>query len=110
VYLDGQRVAEGTSAALTLVDLKPEQLVPGRHQLAVVATPFARADIYENLALKKLAIVRIDSPAPAWQRKLFNGLAQIIVQATDDSGQIVLRAESEGLAEATVTLISKPKL
>ena len=110
VYLDGQRVAEGTSAALTLVDLKPEQLVPGRHQLAVVATPFARADIYENLALKKLAIVRIDSPAPAWQRKLFNGLAQIIVQTTDDSGQIVLRAESAGLAAATVTLIAKPKL
>ncbi|HOR25715.1 MAG TPA: hypothetical protein PKY36_10505, partial [Opitutaceae bacterium] len=78
--------------------------------LAVVATPFARADIYETLALKKLAIVRIDSPAPAWQRKLFNGLAQIIVQTTDDSGQIVLRAESKGLAEATVTLISKPKL
>ena len=40
------------------------------------------------------------------ERKLFNGLAQVIVQTSYQAGPIVLRAKSEGLSEASVELMS----
>jgi beta-galactosidase len=39
--------------------------------------------------------------AAPWSRSLFNGLAQIIVQSTRDSGEFKLTASAEGLAPAT---------
>jgi beta-galactosidase len=49
----------------------------------------------------------IDSSS-TWRRSLFNGLAQVIVQTTKDSGEIKLTATSEGLAPATLSLTSQP--
>jgi beta-galactosidase len=48
------------------------------------------------------------APSAIWERRLFNGLAQVIVQTTKDSGEIKLTATSGGLAPATVSLISQP--
>ncbi len=42
----------------------------------------------------------------ASERKLFNGLAQVIVQTTHVAGSITLRAKSAGLSEATVEFTS----
>jgi beta-galactosidase len=42
------------------------------------------------------------------QRSLFNGLAQVILQATKRAGSISLVATSEGLASATLTIETKP--
>ncbi len=44
----------------------------------------------------------------ASQRSLFNGLAQVILQATKHPGWISLDAASEDLASATVTIEAKP--
>jgi len=44
----------------------------------------------------------------ASQRSLFNGLAQVILQATKLPGSISLQATSEDLASATVTIETKP--
>jgi beta-galactosidase len=44
----------------------------------------------------------------ASERKLFNGLAQVIVQTGYQAGPIVLRAKAEGLSEAVVELASSP--
>ena len=50
-----------------------------------------------------------DKPvAPDWQRSVFNGLAQVIVQNTGGRGEIKLTAQAEGLAPAT-TLIHAEK-
>jgi beta-galactosidase len=40
---------------------------------------------------------------PPWSRSLFNGLAQIIVQSTRQTGEIKLNATADGLAPATAT-------
>jgi beta-galactosidase len=45
-------------------------------------------------------------PDKASERRLFNGLAQVIVQTTHDAGPIVLRATAPGLREASITLTS----
>jgi len=47
------------------------------------------------------------SPALVWQRSLFNGLAQVIVQSKQEAGDIKLIARSTGLAEKTMVLTAK---
>jgi beta-galactosidase len=45
---------------------------------------------------------------PPWSRSLFNGLAQIIVQSTRNSGEIKLTATADGLTSTTTSLITQP--
>jgi beta-galactosidase len=47
-------------------------------------------------------------PDQASERKLFNGLAQAILQSTLEPGSIVLRAHAEGLTSAELSLNSSP--
>jgi len=49
-------------------------------------------------------LVQVIYPAEQWKRKAFNGLAQIIVQADSQPGDITLTATSPGLKEAVVTI------
>jgi beta-galactosidase len=47
-------------------------------------------------------------PFKAAYRKAYNGMCLAIVQTQAQGGTITVRAEAEGLAEASITLISKP--
>jgi beta-galactosidase len=47
-------------------------------------------------------------PEKGNQRSLFNGLAQIIVQSTRDTGEIKLTASADSLAPSTAVLETKP--
>ena len=49
-----------------------------------------------------------ENSAPDWQRSLFSGLAQIIVQSTKDPGEIKLTAHAAGLTPVTLTIPSQP--
>lgn len=42
--------------------------------------------------------------APTWKRTLFSGLAQVIVQSTGESGEIVLTGTSKGLKKAEIKI------
>lgn len=42
-----------------------------------------------------------------WQRSVFNGLAQIIVQSSKIPGEIILKATADGLAPATIYIQSQ---
>ena len=46
--------------------------------------------------------------APEWQRSLFSGLAQIIVQSTKEPGEIKLTARADGLTPCTLTIHRNP--
>jgi beta-galactosidase len=44
-------------------------------------------------------------PVPAnWQRSAFNGLVQVIVQADSDAGDIRLKAEGDGIQQASIVI------
>jgi len=45
-----------------------------------------------------------------WQRSTFNGLAQILVQSTGESGQIKLTASTDGFPPATLIIPTQPAL
>ena len=50
-----------------------------------------------------------DKPVLAdWKRSVFNGLAEIIVQAATEAGEIKLTARSPGLAGTTLVIQSQP--
>ncbi len=48
--------------------------------------------------------VYLEEASSGWKRSLFNGLAQVIVQAGTNASEIRLTARSEGLAEDTVVI------
>jgi len=68
--------------------------------LRIVAKPFDDWNRRESLAKISPAAVRSLTPATAYERRVFNGLAQVIVQASDKTGIIQLIASSEGLKSA----------
>lgn len=47
-------------------------------------------------------------PAPGWQRSLYNGLGQVILQAGQGSGSLVLKAAAPGLQAASVEIKVQP--
>ena len=54
---------------------------------------------------KGVSLVFLEKPvAPAWQRSVFNGLAQILVQADQQPGTLTLTARSPGLEPATLNI------
>jgi beta-galactosidase len=53
-------------------------------------------------------VLRVTAPAAPWQRRVFNGWAQVIVQSTGQAGEAGLTAKSPGLAPATIRFQTGP--
>jgi len=45
--------------------------------------------------------------SPEWRRSVFAGLAQTIIQTTNQGGTVKLSAQSSGLADATTSLVTR---
>jgi beta-galactosidase len=105
VYVNGRRAGESHDwQAPAVFDVKP-MLHPGENTIAVGVANWSGAGGLNKGVTLQLA----DKPvAPAWQRSVFNGLAQIIVQSTREPGEIQLTASADGLLPATVAIQSQP--
>jgi beta-galactosidase len=105
VYVNGKQIGEAHDWQVPAVfDLKPF-LHPGENTIAVaVANWSGPGGLNKGVTLE----FQEKSVAPAWQRSVFNGLAQIIVQSTKEPGAIKLTASAEGLSPATVSVPSQP--
>ncbi|HEX6766957.1 MAG TPA: DUF4982 domain-containing protein, partial [Polyangiaceae bacterium] len=91
------------------LELSRDALRDGKNALTVVATPYENGRARERAQKGPPAVLRIDA-LPHWRRRLFNGLAQVIVQSTDEPGPMGLRATSPGLAPAELTLTASGAL
>jgi len=76
--------------------LDPSWLHAGRNTIAIAAIPLTKVHSWDNINTNP-GLVQLLYPAPAWKRKLFSGLAQVIVQSTGEAGEIVLTATSQDL-------------
>jgi beta-galactosidase len=86
-------------------------LLSGKNVLTVLATRFNESDKKEQAFHWNdggPAAIQLTLPAPQWQRSVFNGLAQVIVQSTGQAGEITLEATAPGLAPATIKLRALP--
>lgn len=105
VWLNGREIAHDvdTTQAGPALPLDVAQLMAGENRVQLLVTPFAdgRNHIPE---LDRIGALQIATAAPAAQRSLFNGLAQVIIQAPRSAGEIRLRAFADGLVPAEVTV------
>lgn len=77
----------------------------GINSIAITATPLLKAQPWDNVNTDA-GVFQIITPAAAYKRKLFSGLAQVIVQV-EAEGEILLTATSGALKMGTLKLQAK---
>jgi beta-galactosidase len=92
IYLNGKLLqlnVQGSASGFEMA-IDPSKLKAGQNVVTIIATPDKDSQRKEQLH----ASLQIVKPAAFWKRKLFNGLAQVIVQSTGEPGEIILKATS----------------
>ena len=101
VYVNGQKVGESHDWTAQPSFAVGPFLHQGLNSIAVSVQNHEAAGGVN----KGVSLVILQKPvAPAWQRSVFNGLAQVLVQADQQPGTLILTARSPGLEPATLTL------
>ncbi len=104
IWVNGQRLGVSNDPSAPALFSVQKLLQPGANTIAVAMKAYNDTG---GLA-KGVALRVIEPPAPVhWSRSAFNGLAQIIVQSTRESGAIKLTARSPGLQPAAITLATE---
>jgi beta-galactosidase len=106
VWLNGTAIYTDApvSQSKTRIDLAQYKLKNTGNTLQIKAAPFPVWRDREGLFQFHPAVFAFSTAADDYQRKLFNGLAQVIVQSTGQAGPISLTVESTGLAKANLTI------
>lgn len=106
VSLNGRAVTPRREAGMGAIDLDPAQLADSNTISIAFATPPGglRKLFDEALAGRRWLTLRSTTPAAPWQRSVFNGHAQVILQSTGTAGRATLRASGDGLDATSLTL------
>jgi len=106
VYINGKEIAanfkEGNKEGYRL---NTAELHAGNNSISILATPLLKKFDWENVN-QDPGIIQMVFPAAQWKRKLFSGLAQIIVQSTGEPGEIIVTATANGLKQGEVRIQS----
>jgi len=76
---------------------------PGKNSIVIIARPMIKPNIWADVNTDP-GLIQLIYPASDYKRKLFNGYAQVIVQTTNEPGDIVLSAKSDRLKSVTVKI------
>ena len=101
VYVNGKLAGESRDwSSSPSFEIKP-LLHAGENSIAVaVINSDGPGGLGNNILLRLLKPVA----TPQWQRSVFNGLAQVIVQSETEAGEIKLTATGDGLTPAVVSI------
>lgn len=109
LYINGKLIAanimqseKGSAYVLDAALLKE-----GKNTIAIVATPLLKKQPWDNVNTDA-GLIQIVTPADAYKRKLFSGLAQVIVQSTGDAGDIIVTATAKGLQQGQIKIQALP--
>ncbi len=102
VYINGERIAAALNAD-SVIRLSRSLIRPGKNSFVIVAMPFLKVFPWDEVN-KDPGMIQLYTPAGKWQRKLFNGYAQVLVQSTGQQGRIILRASAAGLPVAQLEI------
>lgn len=105
IYLNGHLVAKNMKRDDLVQEYKLDHAIlrNGKNIYAAVAVPLKKRFQYDNLNTDP-GIIQVSQPPQAWKRKVFNGLAQVIVQSTKEAGEIVMTASSDGLSQGDLRI------
>ncbi|WP_457447870.1 beta-galactosidase GalA [Roseateles sp. P5_E4] len=106
VYLNGRPVTPRPEEGMGVIDLDPAQLNDSNTLSLVFATPAGgtRKLFDDAQGGRRWATLRTSTAAGPWQRSVFNGQAQVILQSTGGPGRATLRARGDGLDLGSLTL------
>ncbi|EDY85156.1 Glycosyl hydrolases family 2, immunoglobulin-like beta-sandwich domain [Verrucomicrobiia bacterium DG1235] len=106
LILNGKILYEGADrkAAAAAIDYETLTIKDTDNVLRIEAKPFVDWGEREAIAQNHPALLGVHSSGAAYKRKAFSGLAQVIVQSTGEAGDIVLKAEAEGLEGGSVSI------
>jgi beta-galactosidase len=109
IYINGKLIAANIlqSPGGNTFILDPAILHRGNNTIAITATPLLKDRPWDNVNTTA-GLFQILTPAIAYKRKLFNGLAQVIVQATGEPGTIIVTANASGLKQGEIKIQSVP--
>ncbi|MES3023528.1 MAG: beta-galactosidase GalA [Pseudomonadota bacterium] len=104
IFVNGRAVGATEVDGGAMVTLEAARLKDENSLAYVVATPEGGVQgMFErSVGTSRWGVLRVTSPAAPWQRRVFNGSAQVIVQSTGEAGEASLTAKSDGLASSTV--------
>ncbi len=107
VYVNGHLIASNIKrdAPDQAFRLDHKIITPGRNVYAVVGKRFRKTYRWDEPNTDP-GLVQTIAPPLQWKRSVFNGLAQIIVQSTRQSGDLVLKASAEGLEKREMRIRS----
>jgi beta-galactosidase len=108
IYINGKLIAANilkNNKGNTFV-LDAATLNKGKNTIAITATPLLKDQPWDNVNMDP-GLFQIISPAAAYKRKLFSGLAQVIVQVEEGEGEIILNGTANGLKMGSVKLQAK---
>ncbi|MEO6128558.1 MAG: beta-galactosidase GalA [Ferruginibacter sp.] len=105
IYINGKAIATNLpqSANGNVFELTASQLRQGQNSIAIAATPLLKKQPWDVMNMNP-GLFQIITPAATWRRKLFNGLAQVIVQSTGGEGSIIVTATCNGLKTGVLKL------
>jgi len=104
IYLNGNVILKDSPKTENgfALNISKTAFTAGKNVLAVVAVPFQeRRRGGGNLTSGSIQIL---TPAEPWKRKVFSGLAQVILQSTGKPGEVTLKASSPGLIPSVIKL------
>lgn len=106
VYLNGQPIGKnkGDNETMNQYVLNRALLKQGINTLLIIGKPFIRKTVWQEIYTDP-GIIGEHKPAPQWQRKTFNGLAQaILLMDGDKPGKVTVKAAADGLKTAEIEI------
>ena len=109
IYVNGNLIASGIKrdAPNQSYRLDHKIIKSGKNVYAVTGQRFRKTYQWDEPNTDP-GLVQTISPSSQWKRNLFNGLAQVIVQSTKMSGELILKASAEGLKQAVIKIQTQP--
>lgn len=109
LYINGHLIIEGVKREQPGQSYKIDHSIlhTGQNVYAVTGSPLKKRTPWEYLNTDPGLIRVINSPTP-WKRKLFSGLAQVIIQSDQEAGEIILNTTSPGLKDAQIVIQTVP--
>jgi beta-galactosidase len=105
IYINGKQIAVNilkSDKGNTYI-LDAALLHQGNNTIAITATPLLKNQPWDVVNTNP-GLFQIITPAASYKRKLFSGLAQVIVQATGDAGEIIIAANTNGLKQGILKI------
>jgi beta-galactosidase len=105
IYINGKQIAANIlkSKKGNAYILDAALLHQGNNTIAITATPLLKNQPWDNVNMNP-GLFQIVTQAAPYKRKLFSGLAQVIVQATGDAGEIIITANANGLKQGILKI------